>query len=80
MKNANDKRKLRSIPRIPQERKKKMAYFVNGKQTKEERRTKYHLARIFKYTVRESSRMRDWKTNTLIKFIYHDKINKGEKK
>jgi len=54
-----------------------MANKVNGEQTKEERKAKYHLARTFGYNSYQAKRMRDWRKTHFIKFLYFEKINKG---
>ena len=49
---------------------------VNWSQSKEERRIKYALARLYGYNSEQANRMRDWRKNVLIQKIFYDKVKR----
>ena len=53
---------------------------VNSEQSNIDRKSKYHLARMFGYNVEQAMRMRDWRKKVFVKVIFYDKIREEQTK
>lgn len=57
-----------------------MMNWINDKQSKHERKVKYHFLRYSGMKSKKADKLKDWSINKIISYLYTQKIKNGKQK